>query len=99
MPILLDENAVAGALATVPGWTREQAEIVRTFKFHSYMAGVEFVNQVARLAEEANHHPDIQLGWRKVTVRLSTHSKGGLTELDFELARKVDGVGEAVCDG
>lgn len=90
MPVLLSEGDVAHELASVPGWHREGAEIVRTLSFPSYMAGINFVCEAARMAEEANHHPDIQIGWRKVTLRLSTHSKGGLTELDFALARRFD---------
>lgn len=90
MAELLEESRVVEQLAAVPEWTREGAELVRVFKFPSYMAGIDFVTRVAELAEEANHHPDMQVGWRKVTLRLSTHSKGGLTDLDFALARKVD---------
>jgi 4a-hydroxytetrahydrobiopterin dehydratase len=92
MAELLEESKIAEHLATLPEWSREGTEIVRVYKFSSYMAGVDFVTQVAHVAEEANHHPDMLVGWRKVTVRLSTHSKGGLTKLDFGLARKVDGL-------
>lgn len=92
MAELLDESKVAEHLAALPTWSREGAEIVRVFQFSSYMAGIDFVTQVAQLAEEANHHPDLLVGWRKVTVRFSTHSKGGLTKLDFALAKKVDGL-------
>lgn len=92
MAVLLSEADVAHELASVPEWRREGAEIVRTLSFPSYMAGINFVNEAARVAEEANHHPDIHIGWRKVTLRLSTHSKGGLTGLDFALARRIDRV-------
>jgi 4a-hydroxytetrahydrobiopterin dehydratase len=87
---LLDEAGIGSALATVPRWRREGAEIVREVKFNTYMDGVSFVGRVAQLAEESRHHPDIHIGWRKVTLRLSTHSKGGLTELDFDLARMIE---------
>lgn len=90
MAVLLSEADVAHELASVPEWRREGAEIVRTLSFPSYMAGINFVNEAARVAEEANHHPDIHIGWRKVTLRLSTHGKGGLTGLDFALARRID---------
>ena len=93
MPVLLFEADVTHELASVPGWRHEGAEIIRCFSFPSYLAGINFVNETARLAEEANHHPDIHIGWRKVTLRLSTHSKGGLTGLDFALARRIDGIG------
>jgi 4a-hydroxytetrahydrobiopterin dehydratase len=92
MAELLEESKVVVELAAVPEWTREGVEIVRLFKFPSYMEGIDFVTRVAELAEEANHHPDMQVGWRKVTLRFSTHSKGGLTKLDFALARKVDAI-------
>ncbi len=90
MPVLLSETDVVHELASIPGWLRVSGEIVRTLSFPSYMAGINFVGELARIAEEANHHPDIHIGWRKVTLRLSTHSKGGLTELDFAVARKID---------
>ncbi len=90
MADLLDDAALASALAATPGWTREGAEIFRLFKFPSYLDGIDFVRRVGDVAEMANHHPDMLVGWRKVTVRLSTHSKGGLTEKDFALARQID---------
>ena len=92
MADLLSETGMAAELATVPGWAREGAGIGRTFTFGRYMDGIRFVQQVAELAEACNHHPDIHIGWRKVTLHLTTHSKGGLTGLDFELARAVDGL-------
>lgn len=90
MALLLDETAVADELATLPEWALKGKEISRSFRFPSYMAGIAFVNEVARVADEADHHPDIFVGWRLVVLNLSTHSKGGLTNLDFELARKAD---------
>lgn len=90
MPGLLSADEIQLALLRVPHWRKDGAEIVRVFRFNSYMDGVAFVNEVARLAEVANHHPEICLGWRKVTLRLSTHSKGGLTALDFALAENVE---------
>jgi 4a-hydroxytetrahydrobiopterin dehydratase len=93
MPELLDESGIAKTLGTVPEWRREGAEIVRELKFKTYLDGVDFAGRVGRVAEEMNHHPDIHIGWRKVTLRISTHSKGGLTALDFELAGKIDKLG------
>jgi 4a-hydroxytetrahydrobiopterin dehydratase len=92
MAELLSETGLATELTTVPAWSREGSGIVRTFTFSSYMEGIRFVQRVAELAEARNHHPDIHIGWRKVTLQLTTHSKGGLTSLDFELARAVDGL-------
>jgi 4a-hydroxytetrahydrobiopterin dehydratase len=90
MPELLDETALEKELATVPDWTKKEDEISRTYSFPYYLAGISFVNEVANRAEALNHHPDIHIGWRKVTLTLKTHSKGGLTELDFALAREAD---------
>jgi 4a-hydroxytetrahydrobiopterin dehydratase len=92
MADLLDDTGLAQALAGVPQWRREGSEIVRELKFKTYLDGAAFVGRVAELAEAMNHHPDIHLGWRKVTLRVSTHSKGGLTPMDFELAGKIDGL-------
>jgi 4a-hydroxytetrahydrobiopterin dehydratase len=90
MPDLLDDSGIASALAMVPQWRREGAEIVREIKFKAYLDGIDFASRVGRVAEDMNHHPDIHIGWRKVTLRSSTHSKGGLTALDFDLAGKID---------
>jgi len=90
MKQLLSEDQLATSLASIPQWTREGAEITRTYAFSSYLAGISFVNEIAPQAEAANHHPDIFIGWRKVTLRLSTHSRGGLTELDMAMARQCD---------
>jgi len=92
MPALLTPDDLPGHLAAVPQWSQTGAALSRTFAFTAYLDGITFVNEVAALAEEANHHPDIVIGWRKVTLTLSTHSKGGLTKLDFCLARKIDGI-------
>ncbi len=86
MRALLTAEEIQTRLAALPGWSLEGNEIVKTFSFPSYLAGIDSVNTVAKHAEEMNHHPDLHIGWRKVTVRLSTHSEGGVTELDFKLA-------------
>jgi 4a-hydroxytetrahydrobiopterin dehydratase len=74
-------------------WTREGDEIVRNFKFDDFAAAIAFVNRVAEAAEEANHHPDILVhGWNNVRLALSTHSEGGLTANDFDMAGRIDGL-------
>jgi 4a-hydroxytetrahydrobiopterin dehydratase len=74
-------------------WHRDGQAIVRELEFPDFAAAMAFVNQVAELAEEANHHPDILVhGWNKVRLTLSTHSEGGLTAADFALAARVDGL-------
>jgi 4a-hydroxytetrahydrobiopterin dehydratase len=89
-PELLNDTAIQTALAKLPGWQVAGRELVKEFRFGSYLAGIEFVRQVGHLAEAMNHHPDLLVRWRKVTVRLTTHSAGGLTALDFTLAGKIE---------
>lgn len=78
------------ALATVPDWKKKASAITRRFEFKGFPAAIKFVNAVARLAEKADHHPDIDVRWNKVTLTLTTHHLGGLTEKDFALAKKCD---------
>jgi 4a-hydroxytetrahydrobiopterin dehydratase len=78
------------ALATVPEWKPQGDMISRTYSFKDFPAAIKFVNAVAGLAERAWHHPDIDIRWNKVTLTLTTHDAGGLTEKDFDLARKFD---------
>jgi len=74
-------------------WRREGDEIVRDWKFEECAEAMAFVNRIADAAEEANHHPDILVhGWNKVRLSLTNHSAGGLTEPDFEMAKKFDGL-------
>ena len=80
------------ALPKVSNWKKRGAEITRTCKFKDFAEAMKFVNQVARAAEKANHHPDIDIRWNTVTLVLATHSEGGLTQKDFDLAKKIDGL-------
>ncbi len=93
MPALPDEE-IDRRLAEIGGWRRgEGSEIVRELHLADFAAAIAFVNRVAELAEAANHHPDILLhGWNKVRLTLSTHSLGGLTDADFQLAARIDRV-------
>jgi len=84
------EAELAGYRVRVPQWTREGIEITRTFTFRNFRKAMGFVVQVALLAERADHHPDIDIRYKQVTLRLSTHSAGGLTEKDFALAQQID---------
>ena len=85
---LLKAGEIKIALKRVSGWKRRGKTIQRTFEFTDFVAAMKFVNQVAKLAEKAWHHPDIDIRWNKVTLTLSTHSEGGLTAKDFKLAEK-----------
>jgi 4a-hydroxytetrahydrobiopterin dehydratase len=79
-------------LAGLPGWERAGEAITRQFEFGSYMDGVAFANRVAEDAERANHHPDILIGYRKVTVSFTSHDSGGVTARDVDRARSVAGL-------
>jgi 4a-hydroxytetrahydrobiopterin dehydratase len=96
MPALLEPEAVQTLLQEVPQWKLEENTIARTFEFASFPLAIAFVDKVAEEAERANHHPDIDIRWKKVRLVLSTHSAGGLTSADFTLARKLDQVLEQV---
>ena len=72
------------------GWTRDGDAIARTFKFDDFRGSIDFVNRITPVAEEMNHHPDLSISWNSVGVSLSTHSQGGVTESDFDLAREID---------
>ncbi len=90
MSDLLTQEAIEARLAFLPKWTLEDAQLVCEFRFDTYLAGIEFVRALATEAEALNHHPDLFVGWRKVTVKLTTHSAGGITPLDFEMAERAD---------
>jgi len=81
---------IKAALPSVPEWRRKASVISRTFEFKDFVIAMKFVNAVARAAEKAWHHPDIDIRWNKVTLALTTHDAGGLTEKDFALAAKFD---------
>jgi 4a-hydroxytetrahydrobiopterin dehydratase len=86
----LSAPEVKTALASVPDWKKKAVTIARTYQFKDFPAAIKFVNAVAKLAERAWHHPDIDIRWNKVTLTLTTHDAGGLTEKDFDLARRFD---------
>lgn len=90
MPRLFDNKEIKEALKDLPAWEVEGKNIERVFEFEDFAQSIDFVNGVAELAEDAEHHPDIDVRYNKVRVVLSTHSKGGLTDLDFDLAEKID---------
>lgn len=87
---LLPETEVEAFLAAHQDWSRVDAEITRTYEFADFNESMGFVTRVALEAEKANHHPDIDIRWNKVTLTLSTHSEGGLTAKDLILADKTD---------
>ncbi|MBA2631357.1 MAG: 4a-hydroxytetrahydrobiopterin dehydratase [Thermoleophilaceae bacterium] len=89
---LLGEGEIEQRLSGLGGWKRDGDAITKTFEGEDFESSVALVNRLAPQAEELNHHPDLEISWNKVTVTVSTHSEGGLTENDFELAGRIDGV-------
>ena len=93
MAELLSEDEIASRLEG-SDWRRQGDEIVRDYELADFSEAMAFVNRVADAAEEANHHPDILVhGWNKVRLTLTNHSAGGLTAADFEMAKRIDGLG------
>lgn len=88
----LPEAEVTRRLKGLGDWNRDEQAIVKKFKFTGFSQAIEFVNQVARLAEEAQHHPTIIITYNRVTLALTTHSEGGLTERDFQMATLIEGL-------
>jgi 4a-hydroxytetrahydrobiopterin dehydratase len=91
MATLLKKTDVQKHLKALTDWTLKGGQISRQYKFSDFVAAMAFVNHVAVEAEKLDHHPDILIKYNRVKLTLSTHSAGGLTELDFKLARKIDG--------
>ena len=89
MPERLSDDAVDAALVKL-SWTREGDELVKQVTRTDFVDAVRFVDALVPVAEEANHHPDVAISWNKVTLRLSTHSAGGLTQRDLDLAARID---------
>ena len=90
MPLLPDEEVDRALAGDLSAWTRDGDAITRTVTAPSFMDGIALVNRVAEAAEAMNHHPDIDIRWTRLTFTLSTHSAGGLTENDLELAGRID---------
>jgi 4a-hydroxytetrahydrobiopterin dehydratase len=90
MSELLEDDDLTAALKKCPEWDYEKKAITRTVEFEEFMDAIDFVNDLAEIAEEAQHHPDIIIKHTKVSLKLTTHDAGGVTELDIELAQRVD---------
>jgi 4a-hydroxytetrahydrobiopterin dehydratase len=89
---LLGDSEIEAKLAELPGWERAGEAIVKVFKRGDFVGSVKFVDALAAPAEAMGHHPDLEISWDTVTVTISTHSEGGLTGADFELAAQIDAV-------
>lgn len=95
MAELLSDIAVQRELGSLAGWSRRGDALARTYQFRNFAQSMEFVNRVAGLAESADHHPDIDIRYSKVTLTLSTHDSGGITAKDIALAKAIDQAGES----
>jgi 4a-hydroxytetrahydrobiopterin dehydratase len=90
----LPDNEISDRLASLDGWSRDGDTIVKTYELPTFMGAIDFVNRVAAFAEAANHHPDLDIRYRKVRVALSTHDDGGITDKDFALAGDIESVSQ-----
>jgi 4a-hydroxytetrahydrobiopterin dehydratase len=90
---LLEDKAIEEQLAGLSGWSREGGAITKDFDREDFVGSVKFVDSLVEPAEEMGHHPDVAISWSTVTVTITNHSEGGLTETDFELAHKIDSLG------
>ncbi|HMU26188.1 MAG TPA: 4a-hydroxytetrahydrobiopterin dehydratase [Solirubrobacterales bacterium] len=86
---LLEDQEIQDRLAELDGWSLEGRRIVRTFEFDDFVGSINFVDSLVQPAESMNHHPDLGISWNKVTVAITNHAEGGLTEKDFELASRI----------
>ena len=90
MSIKLERQQVAEGLQKLTNWTLQGDQIERLLKFENFVDAMIFVNKVAEIAEEEEHHPDIRIVYNRVTLDLTTHDAGGLTQKDFQMARRID---------
>lgn len=90
--VKLSDDEVAVRLKDLDGWSVKNGQITRTFTFKTYKDGLVFSAAVGHIADKLNHHPDIVIGYAKVTVSVHTHDVGGLSPYDFELARRIEGL-------
>jgi 4a-hydroxytetrahydrobiopterin dehydratase len=89
---LLPDNEIESRLTELDGWSRKGDAITKTFKNEDFVGSVRFVDSLVEPAEDMGHHPDLTLSWDEVTVSITNHAAGGLTEADFELAKRIDGI-------
>jgi len=92
----LSNEAIHQGLAKMQGWSYQGKDLHNKYTFKSFLPGIEFVNKIAQAAETAGHHPDITINYNVVGISLSTHSEGGITEKDFDLANKIDKIHSAL---
>lgn len=91
-PKLLPPDEIKKKIERLPGWELQDKEIQKRFRFDDFLSAIDFVNRIAPIAEAADHHPDIVINYNKVLLKLTTHSAGGLTGNDFNLAQEIEKV-------
>jgi 4a-hydroxytetrahydrobiopterin dehydratase len=96
MPELISDEEIGKALGRLRAWHLDEGGLVREVELDSFPQAIQVVNRVAEIAENDNHHPDIDIRWRTLTFRCTTHSEGGITALDVSLAEEIDGVVAAI---
>lgn len=94
MPGLLTEEQILRQLGKLEGWSLKGDYITKSYEFKTFMDGIAFVDAVARVAEAQEHHPDIKVVWTTVTLSVQTHSEGGVTRYDINLAKAIDAMGK-----
>ncbi len=87
---VLTDSEIQNALASLPGWKKNGLAIQRVFEFPDFKAAMQFVNKIADAAEQANHHPDIDIRYNKVTMALISHDSGGVTQRDVKMASRIN---------
>jgi 4a-hydroxytetrahydrobiopterin dehydratase len=92
---VLTDTEIQQTLGSLPGWQRDGKAIRRIFEFPDFKAAMQFVNKIADAAEQANHHPDIDIRYNKVTTALISHDSGGVTQRDVRMAKRIDEVAKS----
>jgi 4a-hydroxytetrahydrobiopterin dehydratase len=90
----LSDLEIQRAIGSLPGWARRGDALVKTFTFRKFPEGIDFVQKIAKAADKADHHPDIDIRYTKITFSLSTHDSGGITDADLTLASTIEGIAE-----
>lgn len=90
MSTVVSSEVIDSFLQTHAQWSRDNGQLVADFKFHTFDEAIEFVNAVVEIAQELNHHPDILLSFKKVTIATTTHSATGITQLDLDIITRID---------
>ena len=88
----LESDEIEEKLEDLAGWEANDGKLIKRFEFPDFAASLSFVNKAGELAEAADHHPDIKMGWGYAEFQITTHDRGGLTDFDFDLAEKIDAI-------